>query len=257
MQSKIEHFSLGKGVFVSFSLDDVGDAYSVLCRSEQESRPWFIEAPGGHGRVRLNGGRFKVPLTGVHAWFWWCIHNWLEVIFLSEIDSQGFALVKFVVDNDEMRLSPVYDHVLFDVSFVDIGLGKLVIDTLRSKPVEYCGCRGLYELDGEDDFDAGDAQGAVGLDEIDDDDEIEEENEQEEGGVAVRILTQRNEIRRQFRPSAVVAWRYGNLRHSMVVQGGLFHAFLITPDRVCEFVLFCYPVHYLQLFVCCFLDQNV
>jgi hypothetical protein len=157
------------------------------------------------------------------------------VIFLSEIDSQGFALVKFVVDNDEMRLSPVYDHVLFDVSFVDIGLGKLVIDTLRSKPVEYCGCRGLYELlDGEDDLDAGDAQGAVGLDEIDDDDEIEEENEQEGGNVAVGILTQRNEIRRQFRPSAVVAYRYGNLRHSMVIQGGPFHAFLITaPDRVC------------------------
>lgn len=216
--------------------------YLVWFRSEQESRLWFIEAHGGHGRVRLNGGRFKVPLTGVRAWFWWCTHNWLEVIFISEIDSQGFASVKFVLDNEEMRLSPVYDPILFDASFLEIGLGNLVIDTLRAKPVEYCGCRGLYELlDGEDDFDAvDDAQGPVGADDIDDDDdaEMEEDNDQDEGGVAVGILTQRNEIRRQFRPRAVIAYRYGNLRHSMLAQGGPFQAFLITADRVCGLVIF-------------------
>ena len=202
--------------------------YVVLLRSEQENRPWFIEAPGGQCKARLNGGRFKVPLSGERAWFRWCLHNWLEVVFTTEIDSQGFAWVKFVIDDDEMKLSPVYDPVLFEFSFVDISLGRLVIATLEATPVKYCGCRGLNELpDEEEDLEAADVQDQLDIDDYNDDElEEQEEKEAEEGGGAVEILTRR-EIRRQFRPSALIEYRYANLKHSMLrmlaAQGGPFH----------------------------------
>ena len=163
-----------------------------------------------------------MPLVGQQALFNWCQHNWFEILFLTEMDSLGWARAVFILDGQEIKCNPMQGDILFageDGSFVDARLGGFVMDGLR-RPVSYCGCNNLIDPDAH----------AEEEEEDEEEDEEDSTSSGEEQDMGVHVPVSRSEIRLAFSERAVVEARRSGIRHRAVVQGSPFALFLDQLD---------------------------
>ena len=67
-----------------------------------------------------------LPLVGQQALFNWCQHNWFEILFLTEMDSLGWARAVFILDGQEIKCIPeTATRFIFQVFLLKIGLIRL------------------------------------------------------------------------------------------------------------------------------------